>query len=844
MIRFIRTALIVSALLVTLLDFFGFEEYAESPYHGIRHNNLVFFEFEKESPNKDLDLVQGDHIHRIDGTAIRNINHFKDIVYSKAVSEPMIFNIARGDSFFDVAVLATEQPHSKIYQKIALSVTAFTFMLVGLYVVIKRPDILGVLFTVNCLIFSFLLTERPAVSPAILHILGELVYDCVFAFLPAFFLHFFLIFPGKEIERGSRRSTVSRILYIPPAVLFLSFFSLALANYTRGVDPQILLISNAIVSIYWAVYMIGGVVLFIRTYVTSSRVQRVKFRIATLGLAAGIIPLSLVLVLRQFSPSMNIPYDHMSVIFLSFISISFAYAILKHDAFDMRVVFRMGLAYVLMPALLAGAVYLFTKSMGEKFPDFPGTRHYPMMVIAMVMALIAFVMARTGIQKLADWLFFRNRKILRERVVDFSRKIQFITTLEEISSFVAAEIYDLFEPQYVHIFLMENENYTFVLRRSCPTDANSPLTSLSTGTELIELAARKRQPVMTEYFDRLWIKNNLDRISLELLSILKVSSVVPLIEQNEMLGFILLGRKRSGRPFTGADSDILELIGERSAAAIRHNFLYGLSIEKEKLEKEVHLASKIQQRLLPESPPVLRNSMILGKLRNSREIGGDFFDYVDLSENVIGIAVADVSGKGIPASLLMTTLQATFRSEAMIDKTPGQVLSALNRSLFKRSELSKFATFFYAVYNDETGILHYSNGGSFPPIVARADGTMLQLKRGGILIGVAPDSEYSEGMLKLRPGDIVAIYTDGIIDQENSTEEYFGEKRFFRFLKQNSNLDPEHLVEKLYETLLSFGEGMIKDDMTLVILKRNARTASETSGEKEPRRAASGNRTN
>ena len=142
-----------------------------------------------------------------------------------------------------------------------------------------------------------------------------------------------------------------------------------------------------------------------------------------------------------------------------------------------------------------------------------------------------------------------------------------------------------------------------------------------------------------------------------------LSGEPPLIEQQELFGFILLGRKKTGKPYTKPDSEILELLGERSAVALKSIELYRDSIEKEKLEEEIHLASEIQRRLLPPAPPPLRNATLLAMLKNSREVGGDLYDFVEFSPGKIGIAVSDVSGKGIPASMLMTTLQASFRAE-------------------------------------------------------------------------------------------------------------------------------------------------------------------------------------
>ncbi|MBN2071228.1 MAG: SpoIIE family protein phosphatase [Candidatus Krumholzibacteriota bacterium] len=820
MARFLRPAIIAIAVVITLLNFSGLEHFSKSPYHGIRHNNLTFLKYDKDSPAKKSGLLRGDRIMAVDGIRVRNIIHFKYLTFSNNTHAPQIYTISRGDSLFNARIEYIDQPSYWVIRKIVLSFVAFTFILVALYLVLRRNDILGRLFSVNCLIFSFLLTERPAVQAPVLHVIGELFYDGIFAFLPAFFLHFFLIFPGKDIHYGSRRSQLTRVLYILPFLIFVSFFILALINYTSEISPALLLASNSIASLYWVLYMITGVAMFIRTYVTSDSIQRIKFRIATLGLIIGTVPVTIVIVLRQFAPSLNLPFDYISMVFLSFISISFAYAILKHDAFDISLVFKAGLAYVILPVFLTGFFYFIAKSIGTKFSVFSPNGRYTTISVSLLLAGVVFFLARTGIQRLSDRLFMKDRKIFREKVIDFSRKIQFIASMQEISEFVVSELKDLFAPEHIHIFLKDNSD-NFIHRHSSPGEKHILLTTFPSGIEIIRISENKRRPVMVEYYDRLWIKNNLDRISIELLSILKVAVILPLIEQNEMLGFVILGKKESGNPYNHTDSEILELIGERCSAAIRHTFLIKASLEKDKLDKEVQLASEIQKRLLPEKAPDMVNSTVSGRLLNSREVGGDFYDFVEFGSGVIGIAVADVSGKGIPASLLMTTLQASFRSEATLERSPADLLNALNRSLYRRSEESKFATFFYAKYDDTEGILYYSNGGSFPPILVHDDGRVEQLKRGGPLVGVDPDSYFNEGVVKLLPGDLLVIYSDGVIDQENSKGDYFGEERLTSLLRENADRTADQIIDRLYEMERIFGVGIFKDDMTAVVLKRN-----------------------
>ncbi len=818
MIRFIRLGLIAGAILITILDIAGISRLPDTPYTGIRHNNLVFFEFEKESPNNLLSLERGDEIVGVDGVAVRNINHFRFLTESVPSGGPQVYTVARGDSVLEVTVQRIPQPAVQINRRLVSSLTAFTFVFLGLVVILRRPDQLGFLFTINCLTFAFLLTIRPVFSVPFLHLAGELAYDFLMVFFPAFFLHFFLIFPGKEITSGSRRYLIRKTLYIPPTLLFLSLFVVAMLRYSSGIDRGIVLALNGVTSIYWLLYMLASVFVFVRTYLTSDQIQKVKFRIATIGLVLGVLPLLLIMVMRFFLPDVEIPHEHAAVLFLCFISASFTHAILRHDLFDVSFVFRAGLFFVIVPALLGAVLYISDRFMGESFERILNARYYFAAFLGVMLVIAIFVPARTSLLGMIDRIFNTNRKIFREKVMEFSRNIQSHGTIEQMTEFVTCTLRDLFDARYALLFLSDGGR-NFTMAGCCPDGTGVSLTSLSKDIGLIKLAGEKKLPLMVEYYDRIWINSNLDRTSREFLSLSDASVIVPLVEQSELLGFAVLGRKSSGKPYGRIDAEILEFLGERGAAAVRNKLLYKDSMEKEKLEEEVHLASEIQRRLLPAGPPVMKNAEILGAMRTSREVGGDFYDYVDLAPGITGFAVADVSGKGIPASLLMTTLQAGFRAEATVDKSPAEVLTALNRLLYDRSDLSRFATFFYAVYDEETGILKFSNGGAFPPIILREDGSITRLRRGGILVGVDPDSKFSDGVIKLRRGDLLISYTDGFIDQERSSGEYFGEERIIAFLKANRSLEMKELMDKLFSDVLAFGDGSVKDDMTAVIFR-------------------------
>ena len=726
----------------------------------------------------------------------------------------------RGDAVFVVSVVGALPDFERVSQKRAFFLLGLIFVVTGLIVVARRPDVLGILFLVNCSLFAFIMTSRPSTGIPFLHITGELVWDFCLIFLPATFLHFFLRFPGNEIRRGTRRSTAVHLLYLLPALLFVSTFVAALYRYTVGMHAGSGEWLIAVTAIYWPAYMLLSLAAFIRTWRSSPPGQRLKFRIAFAGLVAGIAPFIVVMLLRQFAPEIAIPKAYLSVLFFSFVGVSFAYAILKHDAFNMTRFFRRSLSVLILAGLLVTAWLLFLNTLQNWFVRL-GAGRTVIAVAGVLLLSAAVVPARRVVQRFVDRALFRGRKIFRAEVLEFSRRIQGMMSVGEIGSFVTGEMHGLFSPVSVHLYLRDGTG-NFRHESSEPSSVRPPLTILPPETAIVRMAVDSGEPIMVEYFDHLWLKARLDGASSELLSISEASVVLPLRERGELLGFLLLGRKENGAPYTGEEGEVLELVAERSAAALRSVRLYGDSLEKERLQEELQLARDIQERLLPVGPPRIRSAELRAGLRTSKEMGGDFYDWLEIAPGRVGIAVADVSGKGIPATILMTTLQASFRAEALRGESPSRVLSAINASLYRRSDPGKFATFFYGVYDEERGTLHYSNGGSFPPLVVGADGRVDRLRRGGLLIGVDEESAWREGVVKLRPGDLLAVYTDGFIDQENERGEFFGEQRLIQYFRDNAHLSIDDLMDKLFATLLAFGHGSVKDDMTVILLRRNA----------------------
>ena len=236
--------------------------------------------------------------------------------------------------------------------------------------------------------------------------------------------------------------------------------------------------------------------------------------------------------------------------------------------------------------------------------------------------------------------------------------------------------------------------------------------------------------------------------------------------------------------------------------------------------QELEIAKQVQARLFPQSQPPLKTLEYAGLCIQARKVGGDYYDFLDLGHQRVGFVIGDISGKGIAAALLMANLQANLRSQCAIAlDQPQRLLCSVNQLFCENTPDGAFATLFFAEYDDQLGRLRYANCGHLPALLLRGDNTLEHLDSTATVLGVFKlwDCEIAER--QLRPGDTLALYTDGITESRNSAEEEFGEHRLVEALRRNRDLSSQALLASIVEEVRRFSPNEQHDDITLIIAK-------------------------
>lgn len=244
--------------------------------------------------------------------------------------------------------------------------------------------------------------------------------------------------------------------------------------------------------------------------------------------------------------------------------------------------------------------------------------------------------------------------------------------------------------------------------------------------------------------------------------------------------------------------------------------------EKERLQSEIAIASEVQTRLFPLKPPSAKTVEMLGVCHAARSVSGDYFDYFTAADGELALALGDVAGKGISAALLMASIQSIMRTQLFDGGEccrPADAVVRLNRLLYANTSPEKYATFFFALYNEETRRLNYTNAGHLPPLLIQRDGYRF-LDVTGSVVGAFPSLRYEEQSIPMEPGDLLVAYTDGITEPENEYGEDFGAERLAEVITLHRNAAPEKIVEKVLEAVRNWDASSEQaDDMTLMIVR-------------------------
>jgi len=301
---------------------------------------------------------------------------------------------------------------------------------------------------------------------------------------------------------------------------------------------------------------------------------------------------------------------------------------------------------------------------------------------------------------------------------------------------------------------------------------------------------------------------------------LSISLIIPLEIKNKTTGLMICGEKITKSPFIEDEIEFLQSLGSTAAISLENIKLFREMIEKQKIEEDIRIAREIQKNLFPKTFPQSNCYELFGMNLPSKKVGGDYFDFFRIDESRILILISDVVGKGIPASLIMSNLQAMIKTISSKNFEIKEATKDINNLMKKNLSTGNFITFFWGILNEKNKTLEYVNAGHNPPFLVR-NYELKKLDKGGIILGVMEvNSSYESEIIELQKDDLLCLYTDGFIEATDEQENEFSEKRFVQNILKYKNYTLEIIANKLIDDVLSYSANPNElDDLTILLAR-------------------------
>lgn len=505
-----------------------------------------------------------------------------------------------------------------------------------------------------------------------------------------------------------------------------------------------------------------------------------------------------------------------------------AYVVVVQRALDLRTTIRQGLQYALARggirvvqaalsvAVAAGAWGLLNS------PDAARPRGVAVLALGVALVFVARALAQR-LLAFTDRRFFREAYDAERVLAELSEHVRTIPERAALLDTVARRIADtLHVPQLAVLLAGGDGRFTPAGALGGPLDVSFAAAG-STAAHL----ARERRPAFVYPEDPsswLW-REDVPREEQEALGRLRAQLLLPMSVKDRLVGFLALGPKRSEEAYSPSDVRLLSSVAGQTALAVENARLTEAvaseAAQRARMTREIEIAREVQESLYPQEHPAVDGLDYAGRCRPARGVGGDYFDFRVLERGGFGLAIGDVSGKGIPAALLMASLQASIRGQELAGSDDlGALMTNVNRMIYEASPSNRYATLFYGRYERATHRLRYVNAGHNPPLLFRADGRLERLEAGGPVAGLLPLAAYAEGTRGLQAGDRLVLYTDGISEAMNVDDEEWGEQRMVEAVRAAGDVEAAVLLERLFAGADAFAAGAEQhDDMTLVVVR-------------------------
>jgi sigma-B regulation protein RsbU (phosphoserine phosphatase) len=836
----------------------GFDTHYVEAEHSQPLTNIY-----KDSPAEKAGLQAGDRILKVDGERFESDYSLNDIWARHKPGDTVELTIQRPHVPAPFTVRATfravhSQP-GKLTEHLSqdiINVYPVVFLVVGLSVLFLRVEdpyvwLLALDFAGTISIANWS-SNFAGLGPTLRRLV--MAYRAIFnGFDSAFFFLFFAVFPARSPL--DRRAPWLKWLGLALGPCF-ALPGLGTGFYqTPAVVGRLFgqVVSRAVRMVYAYGFHILGLVSLVGNAVGASTPEvRRRSRVIVWGTLVGVVPVLLGLGAQElFGFTMSLWLTAVLVLLLCLYPLSFAYAVVKHRVLEIPVLLRRSARYLLVQRgfvflhLLVSVVatVLFAWGLSRTRLATP-VGLTGGVIFGSVLALGGLRVHRTTSQRI-DRAFFRSAYDARMILEDLVEKTRTATNRNELAALLEHHLTRALHPVSFAAYLETSDNQLSAVRGNVPPELQ---TISGTQPLMADLARRGRPWEVSE-------ESLSDAPGLFLLAPLHPDCLVPILGRDSRpVGLLVLGPRLSEEPYSREDKQLLASVASQAGVALESIRLGEKIAERIEAERraaqEMEFAREVQARLFPQKLPPLKTLEYTGTCIQARQVGGDYYDFLELRPGRLALVLADIAGKGVSGALLMANLQANLRSQyAMaLDDLP-RLLKSVNQLFYDNTTEGSYATLFFGDYDDSTRRLRYANCGHLPPLLLRASGPppggprdrkmdgssgpqggssqdqapeapQVELLRSTCtVVGLFEEWQYEIAEVGLAPGDTLVLYTDGVTEAASAAGEEFGECRLLDTLLSRSQLPVGQLLEAIIEGVQQFSGGEQQDDITLVIAR-------------------------
>lgn len=804
------------------------------------------------SPAERAGLRAGDQIVGLNGQTLTSYRMF-DLVWSRSrpgdsvditirrSSAPALLTLHAVFRATTTGTIADSPARSSA--RSVLSFFPVFFLIVGFAVLFLRLDdrdawLLALLFAAFIAVPNF--NDREALPRFIANFTA--VYQNVFgALLTPLFYIFFALFPvPSPLERKvpwlKWLALGLALLEILPGLPLDGSRWPALLRHALGDAPA----NQARSSFHYLWLMLGLASLLWNCYGRQIPLDaKRKSRVLLLGTLVGVLPIALERFLVDLYGYRPLFWLDVGVTLLVLLyPLAFAYAVVKHRVLEIPALLQRSARYVLVQRgyfvllVLGGllAILLFTRFFSGFFVE---NSQFGMALSAAFGVALVWVsgpFVRRGTESI-DRAFFRSAYDARRILQDLAEKSRSVADRQQLAALLKQHLTDAFQPLQLGIYFASSSNALVAVGGAVPAN----LSSISLDEPFLKQLL---------HHGRAWDMPPADRAqqpSAGPLAPLSPECLVPMLRHDgRLLGLLVLGQPRSEQPYSSEDKRLLDSVAGQAAVALENMNMAEQIADRLEADRraahELQIARDVQSRLFPQDLPHLNTLEYAGSCMQARQVGGDYYDFLDLGSSQrldrgttrtldaaawhLAFVLADISGKGIAGALLMANLQANLRSRyaLALDDLP-RLLASVNQLFYENTPDDRYATLFFAVYDDHTRELEYANCGHNAPLLFRVNGELERLGSTATVIGLFSHWKCDTRFVKLQPGDLLVIFTDGVTEANDAQGNEFGESRLIETVRAHRDLSPADLIRAIQAAVKDFTTGEQSDDLTLVVAR-------------------------